>query len=104
MPPTRIGPYRILRPLGEGGMGAVYEAINESIERRVAVKVLHPEYACRPDVVNRFFNEARAVNRIEHPNIVQVSECGQTDDGTVYLVMEFLRGETLGGRLETLAS
>lgn len=104
MPPAHIGPYRILQALGEGGMGAVYEALHESIERRVALKVLHPEYARNPDAVSRFFNEARAVNRIEHPNIVQVSEYGRTDDGTVYLVMEFLRGQTLSSRLETLAT
>lgn len=83
-------------------MGTVYEGIQESIERRVALKVLHPEYARNPDAVTRFFNEARAANRIDHPNIVQVSEFARADDGTVYLVMEFLRGETLGRRLETL--
>lgn len=104
MPPTRIGPYRILKPLGEGGMGVVYEALHDSIERRVALKVLHPEYARNPDAVTRFFNEARAVNRIEHPNIVQISEFGQADDGAAYLVMEFLRGETLDQRLERLVA
>jgi serine/threonine-protein kinase len=103
MPATSIGPYRILRSLGEGGMGAVYEALHESIERRVALKVLHPAYAHSADAVTRFFNEARAVNRIEHPNIVQVSEFARADDGTVYLVMEYLRGETLSRRLEMLA-
>lgn len=85
-------------------MGAVYEAIHKSIERRVALKVLHPEYARRPEAVTRFFNEARAVNLIEHPNIVQVSEFGIAGDGTAYLVMEFLRGETLSRRIETLAA
>lgn len=85
-------------------MGAVYEALHESIERRVALKVLHPEYARNPDAVQRFFNEARAVNRIEHPNIVQVSEFGQADDCTVFLVMEFLRGETLSARLDALGA
>lgn len=85
-------------------MGAVYEALHESIERRVALKVLHPEHARNPEAVSRFFNEARAVNRIEHPNIVQVSEFGQADDGSAYLVMEYLRGETLSARLDALAT
>lgn len=102
MPPAQIGPYRIVRPLGEGGMGAVYEAIQEPIERRVALKVLLPQHAQNPDALSRFFNEARAVNRIEHPSIVQVSDYGQALDGTAYLVMECLRGETLSSRLTNL--
>lgn len=73
---TAIGPYRVLRKLGEGGMGAVYEALHEAIERRVALKILHPEYARDADVTKRFFNEARAVNRIAHPSLVQISDYG----------------------------
>lgn len=100
MPPSSIGPYRIVRQLGEGGMGVVYEAVNEAIERRVAIKVLHREYAQDPATASRFFDEARAVNRIEHPSLVQISDYGQTPDGMAYLVMEFLRGESLGQRLD----
>lgn len=102
--PDAIGNFRILRQLGSGGMGTVYEAINEAIERRVAIKVLRPEYACNQEFVTRFFNEARAVNRIEHPSLVQISEYGQTADGTVYIVMEYLRGETLTARLQRFHS
>ena len=102
--PSQIGPYRIVRLLGQGGMGVVYEALQESIGRRVALKVLLPEYARQRDVVTRFFNEARAVNCIEHPSIVQVSEFAQLPDGTAYLVMEYLRGESLSSRLERLHS
>lgn len=102
MPPSQIGPYRIVRLLGEGGMGAVYEAIQEPIGRRVALKVLLPQHAQNPDVLARFFNEARAVNLIEHPSIVQVSDYGQAQDGTAYLVMEYLRGQPLSSRLERL--
>lgn len=98
--PDAIGNFRILRQLGSGGMGTVYEAINETIERRVAIKVLRPEYACNQEFVTRFFNEARAVNRIAHPSLVQISEYGQTADGTAYIVMEYLRGETLTARLQ----
>lgn len=98
--PSTIGPYRIIRQLGEGGMGRVYEAVHQAIERRVAIKVLLPEYVRRADFAARFFNEARAANRIEHPGIVQVSEYGQQPDGTAYIVMEYLRGESLAARLK----
>lgn len=104
---STIGQYRIIRLLGEGGMGAVYEAVNDSIERRVAVKVLHANYARQADIVARFFNEARAVNRIDHPGLVQIHEHGILPDGTAFIVMELLKGDTLsqrikrmGGRLE----
>jgi serine/threonine protein kinase len=102
--PQQLGPYRIVRPLGQGGMGAVYEAIQEPIGRRVAVKVLLAQHAQDRDAVARFFNEARAVNLIEHPSIVQVSDYGQAADGTVYLAMEFLRGQTLSERLLAVAT
>lgn len=98
--PDTIGPYRVERLLGEGGMGAVYAALHTSIERRVAIKVLHPEFAVRPEFVRRFFNEARAVNRVDHPGLVQISDYGQLPDGTAYIVMEYLRGESLSARLK----
>lgn len=96
---SRIGSYLITRKLGEGGMGAVYEALHEAIERRVAIKVLHPEFAKNADVAMRFFNEARAVNRVDHPGIVQIADYGRLPDGTAYIVMEFLKGETLSSRM-----
>lgn len=99
MLPITIGPYRIIRKLGEGGMGVVYEAMNDAIERRVAIKVLHPDYSNDRETASRFFDEARAVNRIEHPSLVQISDYGQTPEGTAYLVMEFLRGESLAQRI-----
>ena len=95
-----IGPYRVLREVGKGGMGAVYEAIHPQIERKVAIKVLHPEYAVNQSVVQRFFNEARAVNIVNHPSVVQISEFGQQPDGMAYIVMEFLEGESLGARMK----
>ncbi len=97
---NQIGPYRIIRKLGQGGMGAVFEGINDAIERRVAIKVLHPEIAQNPEFTRRFFNEARVVNRVSHPGLVQVSDYGQMPDGTAYIVMEFLEGESLGSRLK----
>lgn len=81
-------------------MGVVYEAIHSAIERRVAIKVLRPEYARNAEVTTRFFNEARAANRIEHPGMVQISDYAQLPDGTAYLVMEYLKGESLGSRLQ----
>lgn len=101
-PVSQIGPYRVVRQIAEGGMGIVYEALHEAIERRVAIKVLHLEYTRQPEALARFFNEARVVNRIEHPSIVQVSEFGEAADGTPYMVMEYLRGESLTSRLERL--
>lgn len=96
----RIGPYRIVRLLGKGGMGAVYEGVHDAIERRVAIKVLHAELARRQDIAMRFVNEAKAVNRIEHPGLVQVTDHGQLPDGMAYIVMEFLKGDTLGQRMK----
>jgi len=98
--PATLGPYRVVRQLGEGGMGVVFEAVHENIHRRVAIKVLHAEFARNPDVATRFLNEARAVNIVEHPGLVQVSDYGQVSDGPAYIVMEYLKGETLARRLE----
>ncbi len=92
------GRYRILRSLGEGGMGAVYEAEHTALGRRVAVKVLHAHVAKVPDAVRRFEREARAAAEIGHPNIVEVFDVG-THLGEPFLVMELLRGETLADRL-----
>jgi serine/threonine-protein kinase len=92
------GRYRILRRLGEGGMGAVYEAEHTAIGRRVAIKVLHAHVARMPDAVKRFAREARAAAEIGHPNIVEVFDTG-THLGEPFLVMELLKGETLAERL-----
>jgi len=98
--PSEIGPYRVARKLGEGGMGAVYEAVHQTISRRVAIKVLHPEAGRSPETINRFINEARAGNLIGHPGLVQITDFGNLPDGSGYLVMEYLQGETLAERLE----
>lgn len=106
--PSKIGAYKIVRLLGKGGMGNVYEAVNEQIQRRAAIKVLHAHFAENPQVVQRFLNEARAVNIVKHRCLVDVYEFGQLEDGAAYIVMEYLDGETLherlwhaGGRLPT---
>lgn len=93
------GRYRIVRPLGEGGMGVVYEAEHLLLRRRVAVKLLHPRYASVPEAVRRFVREARAVAAVGHQGIVDVLDFGSVD-GRAYLVMELLAGETLADRLD----
>jgi len=92
---TRLGAYKIDRMLGEGGMGFVYEATHEVLNRRTAIKLLRPELAMHAQVVTRFLNEAKAVNLIDHQNIINVYDYGDGADGSVYFVMEFLEGETL---------
>lgn len=96
---TFVGPYRIVRLLGSGGMGAVYEGVHDAIERKVAIKTLHTHMATNSEFSKRFFNEARAVNRVSHPGLVQVSDYGQLPDKTAYIVMEYLQGETLSDKL-----
>jgi serine/threonine protein kinase len=76
-----------------------YEAMHEAIERRVALKVLHPELTRNKDIASRFINEARAVNRVSHPGIVQVFDYGQQLEGPAYIVMEYLEGERLSERM-----
>jgi len=92
---ARLGAYKIVRVLGEGGMGFVYEATHEVLGRRSAIKMLRPELANQAQIVTRFLNEAKAVNVIAHQNIVSVFDYGDSQDGNVYFVMEFLEGETL---------
>jgi len=89
-----LGNYRLVRKLGEGGVGTVYEAEHVRLGRRMALKVLHPETATA-EVIVRFFNEARAVNQIRHPNIVDVEDFVTADTGEHYLIMELLPGEDL---------
>src|SRR3954467_6430266 len=87
-----IGSYRLIRLLGEGGMGAVYEVVHQGIGRRAAMKFLTLDTRSHPELTARFVNEARAANRIAHPGVVQVYEFGQLDDGTPWMLMEFLEG------------
>ncbi|HEX6835483.1 MAG TPA: protein kinase, partial [Polyangia bacterium] len=90
------GRYRIERVLGTGGMGAVYEAEHIEIGKKVALKVLHPQFSRQADLVARFRREARAASKVGHPNIVDVTDSGTTDGGDVYFVMERLDGLDLG--------
>ena len=74
-----VGNYRIIKCLGKGGMGAVYHAEHPEIESKVAIKVLLPRFVSSPDIVKRFFDEARAVNRIGHPGIVRIHDSGTAE-------------------------
>src|SRR5262245_21866399 len=96
---TLVGPYRVISQIARGGMGTVWLAEHSTIGRRAAIKVLRADYAVDDSVVKRFFNEARATSLVEHPGIVQVFDFGQLEDGRLYLIMEYLEGETLAARM-----
>jgi serine/threonine protein kinase len=93
----RFGSYIVSRKLGEGGMGAVYELVHPQIGKKQALKVLHAEYAKKSSIVDRFFAEAKSVVTIGHPNIVDITDYATLEDGTAYIIMEFLEGQSLAG-------
>ncbi len=99
-PGSQVGEYEVIRRIGEGGMGVVYEALHPLIGKRVAIKLLSDRIAGDGRSVVRFVQEARAVNQIGHRNIVDIFLFGQLPDGRHYYVMEFLDGESLSRRLE----
>ena len=92
---TTIGNYRLDSIIGRGGMGTVYRGEHVYIEKRVAVKVLHAQFAASEDAITRFLREARAASSINHPHVVDVTDFGPIDDGGVFFVMEYLDGKTL---------
>ena len=87
--------YRIERLLGEGGMGAVYQAEHTLMRKRMAIKVLHPEMTRLPEVVTRFEHEAMAAAHIDHPNVVNATDFGKIDDGSFFLALEYVEGKSL---------
>ncbi|MBA3820909.1 MAG: serine/threonine protein kinase, partial [Deltaproteobacteria bacterium] len=94
-----VGAYRVLRKIGEGGMGVVYVAEHALLGRRAAIKVLLPELSANREIVQRFFNEARAVTQIADPGIVQIFDFGFHIDGSAFIVLELLEGESMDARL-----
>ena len=92
---TEVGRYRLARLLGEGGMGRVYLAVQPAIGSRVAIKILSDQCARNPELLERFFAEARAVNLIRHESIVSVIDMAQLPDGRPFIVMEYVEGQTL---------
>ncbi len=96
------GKYRIVGTLGQGGMGSVYDAINDAIGRRVALKLLNASLVEHPEFARRFELEARAAALIDHPGIVDVIDMGQTDEGVPFIVMEHLNGITVRALLKAV--
>jgi serine/threonine-protein kinase len=94
-----VDKYRVVRVLGKGGMGCVYEAVNTAIQKRVAMKVIDQQLAQNDEANARFQREALAASAVESPHIVQIFDAGATDDGVPYIVMEMLHGRDLGKHL-----
>ena len=97
--PTKIGRYRILRRLGQGGFGRVYLAHDDDLDRPVAIKVPNPERISHPEDVEAYLNEARILARLDHPHIVPVYDVGRTDDGLCFVVSKFIEGSDLAVKI-----
>jgi serine/threonine-protein kinase len=96
---TRFDRYEILAPLGRGGMGEVYLALDTRLKRQVALKLLPAEVASDPDRTRRFLREAKAASALSHPNICMVHEVGETAEGQFFIVMEYVEGQTLAAKI-----
>jgi serine/threonine-protein kinase len=92
--------YRIVRKIGEGGMGAVYQAEHALIEKKIALKILFQDLTRRPDLIARFLQEAKSASRIGHENVIDISDFGQSPEGLVFIAMEYLDGQDLGRTLK----
>ena len=97
--PPKIGRYSILRLLGKGGFGFVYLALDEDLDRAVAIKVPRAERVSRPSDLEAYLREAKVVASLRHPQIVQVFDLGRTDDGLCFVVSEFMEGGSLADRI-----
>jgi serine/threonine protein kinase len=93
-----IGKYKLVRVIGEGGMGRVYEAIDPVIGRRVAIKTISLNVVSDAETRSRFFREAQAAGRLSHPNLITIHDIGDAE-GTPYIVMEFLEGMDLNHKI-----
>src|SRR5579863_3112369 len=93
------GKYELKRLLGSGSMGAVYEGVHVDIGKRLAIKLIHPEFGDSPEVVGRFRREARAASAVESDYITQIYDFGRDDALGLYMVIEYLEGEDLETRL-----
>src|ERR1700681_4217244 len=96
---ARLGPYEILAPLGSGGMGEFNKAKNTRLDRTVAIKILPESLAADAQFRDRFDREARTISQLDHPHICALYDVGE-HNGTAYLVMQYLEGETLADRLK----
>src|ERR1700722_20109837 len=97
--PTKIGRYRIIRRLGQGGFGRVYLAHDDELDRPVAIKIPNPERITAPEDVEAYLTEARILARLDHPNIVPVHDVGRTDDGLCFVVSKLVEGSDLAVRI-----
>src|SRR5262249_55553518 len=97
-----VGHYRILEPLGAGGMGTVYKAHDEKLDRLVALKLLSADSQLHEDRRRRFLQEARAASALNHPHILTIYEIGESD-GKPFIAMEYIQGETLRHKIATQA-
>jgi serine/threonine-protein kinase len=98
-PGTRLGRYQVVRLIGEGGMGAVYEAVHLAIGKKVAIKIMSADLAADPDARARFLREAQLTSRVRHPHAVDVTDVGN-EGGKAFLVMELLEGEDLASFIQ----
>src|SRR5688572_30111794 len=99
---TLIGDrFRLEEKVGSGGMSSVYRAFDPTLERSVAIKLMHRDISSDPDQLERFRREARAVAQLNHPHVVTVIDAGE-DEGAPYIVFEYVEGETLKGRIRRL--
>lgn len=92
---TIAGKFLVQEPIGQGSMGVIYKAEHVTLKRTVALKVIRQQLVGDDEHVQRFHREAQAASRLRHPNCVQIIDCGQTDDGVLYIAMEFIAGVTL---------
>src|ERR1700733_5737276 len=92
---TIAGKYRLNEPIGAGGMASVWSATNVFTERQFAIKFMHPVVAKTPEAARRFLMEAKVSARVNHPNIIEIIDVGQTEDGALFMVMELLQGSSL---------
>ena len=98
-PGENVGPYRVVEQLGSGGMATVYKGYQPSLDRYVAIKVMHPMFKGNPQFFERFKREARIVAKLEHPNIIPIHDFNE-HKGEAYLVMRYVEGDTLKPHME----
>ena len=95
-----ISHYRIIEKIGAGGMGVIYKAEDTKLDRTVALKFLPPAFATDPTNKERFIQEAKSASALQHSNICTIHEIGETDDGQMYIAMDYYEGETLQSKIE----
>ena len=103
-PDSIVGSYRIVREIGRGGMGTVFEAVHTILPRRAAIKVMHPELLRQPGMATRMVQEAAILEDIKHPGLVRVFECNLLADHRPYIIMELVTGESLATHMQTVST